>query len=633
MKKTWKKLLISAMALVLSVACVFGLIACGDKDYDETAVTKFYTDNGARGAVVATNNGGFVAETAGYYYVINGIGASSADNNFGVPVKGALVAVSKKDLSKSCVVVPKLFVASDYNAGVYIHGDYAYYGSPSTEKNPDGEIASNEMTFARTKLDGTDTKTFFTVDSLSNEYRFVEAGGKVFIIYFDAENNALVSYNTADGAKTDIAKKDEKTTTKESLNTYKFANDGTVVYTVTVYDEDFNQAMKDDLGDSYSRGTESYNKVYAYKQGAAVKCVLDGKKDSTGNDRVLEENYTISFVNNNLVVYTYTKGGGSITHTGMFNTADLTAKEVKNPTYATADALIVSESEVYMKNSEGTKLVKSSLVATDADAKQNVAVVSTLGKLLFKDGNFVYYINASNNLARIDVTVTDGVEQRVSEDTIATDWYAPELIVDATNGNMIFYIDNSTDGMSYAKYINLKTATVETETDDDGEVTLTYLKGNVSVGKMTKEDGAKVVENQITALSTDVGSKFAYDTDENDKELSTITEAEKIVKDARKAYDALGEDKELVSEDTVKILERYEYALGLANKMIKLYGFERDMTKAEKDAFRADFDKVTAALEELKNNENCDAQSIRDMMPTNLNWCYQELDKHFNPEN
>ena len=200
-----KKVLFKVLCGLLAVTILLSLPACSKKDkWKGTSMTDWKE---------VVSIGGFVAETQNYLYYINGIGTSTESNTFGAPVKGSLMAVAKADLGKSEseikteIVVPKLFVANDYNAGVYIFDDYVYYGTPSTDKTPEGTVANSEMMFMKTKLDGTDSKVLFSIDTLSAEYRIVEKDDTVYIVYYDATNSELISYNTANKAKAVIAKK------------------------------------------------------------------------------------------------------------------------------------------------------------------------------------------------------------------------------------------------------------------------------------------------------------------------------------------------------------------------------------------------------------------------------------------
>ena len=191
-----KKFIAGFITVVLSLTAILGLSAC--KGGKETTTMKNW------GEVVSV--GGAIAETENYLSYINGLGSSAEDNTFGKPVKGALLAVDKSTLAsdeiKTEIVIPKLMVASDYKAGVYLFGEgeetYVYYATPSTEKDSSGNVAKSTLSFMRTKLNGKNTETFFSVKGLGTNYRMAEKDGVVYIVYYDEEAKALKSYNTAE---------------------------------------------------------------------------------------------------------------------------------------------------------------------------------------------------------------------------------------------------------------------------------------------------------------------------------------------------------------------------------------------------------------------------------------------------
>lgn len=623
MKKTFIKLLISALSLVFVFT---GLFACGGSSWSPKNVT--LTNPGA-----VKENGGFIAETENYLYFINGIGTSTDDNALGAPVKGSLVVADKNDLTKTCVVVPKLFVATDYNAGVFIDGGYIYYGTPSTDRKPDGSIANDEMAFARTGVDGKNTETFFTVPALSTEYRIVKgADEKVYIIYYDTEDTALKVYNTSTKTASVIAKTTDEAV-KESLGSYKFTvgGDYSVMYTVSVYGEEFDADLKKELGDGYSRSTESYNKVYAYKLGDETKegevkgtLVFDGKANGG-----IEYNYAFTHVTKGYAFVTETDGTANAnSKTIAVKTTDLASKtEIKNTSLVADTSLINDLNEVYaIENSN--RLVKTTLTGSVADEKQGVAIGS-FSKLLFVDADYMYYINSNNEIARVYIgsdraqkTEEEKMEQRVSESTVATSWYAPEVV-----GGKLFYVDNSADGCSYVKYVSLD-AQIKDEKDDADKVTLRYLDGNTFVGIMTANDKASIVTNEINALSS-VLENGAIKFDLNDDETIKLVDGKPVVQaivDARASYDALAGDKKLVSEETVALLEKYEYAYNLNVIFYALDGFD---TATDKDGFRTAYDTAKAELQKLKDSKVYDYAEMRGMIQNNLNFFYQEADEHF----
>lgn len=635
MKKTFGKIIITVLAFCLMLSA----IACGGAKWDASKVTLKTPGD-------LISHGGFVAETANYVYFINGNGDSTQDNTLGAPVKGALYAAEKANLDNVSIVVPKLFVASDYKAGLFISGGYVYYGSPSTEKNSSGNIANDELVFARTKLDGTGTETFFTVSSLSVEYRIVEIESVIYIVYYDGVDS-LISYNTSTKASEVIAKKDVKAKT-ESLNAYHFmsneaSNDITVIYTVTVYSEEYYESAAEALGSNYSRASEAYNKVYAYKPGdtkaegsecAGVK-VLDGEGVGKG-----AKTYAITLISGENVFYTETDGNSNVKTYGITAKnlhAKATSIEIKNASYVAETSLIQSlatDGGVYA--TENSMIVKTTLTGNTQLVKKTVADGATVSKLLFVDGDYIYYYNSENKLARIciseDISARTDVqlkEQLVSEDTVSTSWYAPEIVA-----GKIFYLDDSALGASYVKYVVVdSTAIIETEKDDDGKITSAKLSGHKELSVKTEADKAGIVTAKIEALSTEFATTIAFDVDADEKVVITDGQpnVSSVVK-ARAAYNALSnEAKALVTDETLAVLTKYETAVKLAQLMYKLEGFEALETDDAKNALKDAYNAVKAKIGEIKASD-MDYATIRDMIPNDYKYSYQQAGKFFEAE-
>jgi len=193
------------------------------------------------------SNGGFAVEKGDYIYYINGVGDNTALNDFGKPVKGAIYRVSKENLKNrnySTVqkVVPSIAYSTDYGAGLFIYGDRIYYGTPSTAKNSEGVVQNSYLDMKSTKLDGTETlkEAYVSFPSAAYEYRFVEEGDTVYLLYVATEEKLyeestgvknLHSYNTKTGADTLLAYNvgDVKFDSEDKTNPR-------VYYTMSVYD-------------------------------------------------------------------------------------------------------------------------------------------------------------------------------------------------------------------------------------------------------------------------------------------------------------------------------------------------------------------------------------------------------------
>lgn len=205
-KKVLLLILAFALALAMFAGCSGGWTGAQVK-YDES--------NGGKGGAVSSN-GGFVVQKGegdnAWFYFINGVQDSSADNTYGDVVKGSLMRISAGNMKSGSyenaeTVVPELFVAGDYTAGVYIYGDSVYYATPNTIRNLDGEVESGYLNFRSANLDGSAMTDYYVqVSSNTTEYRFVEEDGVVYLLYLDSTNTEIHSYNTQTGVNTVLAK-------------------------------------------------------------------------------------------------------------------------------------------------------------------------------------------------------------------------------------------------------------------------------------------------------------------------------------------------------------------------------------------------------------------------------------------
>lgn len=204
------------------------------------------------------SNGGFAVEKGGYVYFINGKQDNTADNTFGEVVRGAIMRISKDDLSarnyaSADTVVPLIAYSGNANAGIFIYGDYVYYSTPSTEKNSDGEVQNSLLEFKRTKLDGTETMKDYYVQLSDNksEYRYVEKDGVVYLLYVATEE----LYGT-------------KTTNLHSVNT-KTKEDTLLAYNVSAVMFDGSDVTNPRVfytmnvtEDFINKKTSAYNQLY-----------------------------------------------------------------------------------------------------------------------------------------------------------------------------------------------------------------------------------------------------------------------------------------------------------------------------------------------------------------------------------
>ena len=621
------------LAASLSTAIV-GAAACNGNGGDSWKGTDFTN----YGAVVSSTIGGLSAETQNYVYFINGIGSSSSDNTFGTPVKGALVAADKNDLTKAQVVIPELMTSSDYGAGVYLFGSgeetYAYYGTPNREKTSSGEVASSEMTFTKTRLDGKKNEKLFTVSSNSINYRIAADGnGTVYIVYYDTENKQIVSYNCSEKKSTVIAKTDAKTNEKTgdeylSLGEYKFLDNGSgaqIVYTMTVYTQEY-YSEQEEQTDSYSRATASYNYTYLYTAGKSPVCIKNGK---TNNEKI-----ALTANVGEYLFYTATPLVGTAKTYGV-KIPDLVADvqtAAHTELYYSANVkegmIVKSYEEVYYLDSDAHKVIKNTLAKTDTvsefTVKQTLLSDETLNSLVKIDDNYIYCYNADGYIVAIERTdggrVSEGRTIRVSERTASASWYAPETVTLTVGGEeteYMLYADSSAEGNSYVYYSKLNdlVAPKTEDTDDDDEIDLYYIESSF-IGVRPAADRAAVASSKIAAIE----EKLDLKTGDDGKYYADS------VKTARAAYNALDDEaKKNVSDSDVAKLTNAEKALALADAFIKLEPVIDyvNLSDEKKSALTTDYEAAKTLVESYGSNYT----TIADFLSDNLNYYYQQTAK------
>lgn len=626
MKKTLLKIFVSVLAVCTGLMCFVG--CGGDFNPDSITLTTLTKE---------VEVGGFIAETENYVYYINGVGDSNGDNKYGVPVKGSLMAADKADLTKTCVVVPKLFVATDYKAGVYVYDGYVYYGTTNTDLNSSGNVAKDELVFAKSKLDGTETEILFNAGALSTEYRIVKAADKtVYIIYYSSADKAIISYNASTKEKITVAKTDDEAA--ESLDAYKFVdnegavNGAVVMFSSTVYSEEFNQAKKDSLGDKYSRATESYNKVYAYKPGDVSDTGFAGAVVADGNKNIPTK-FSFVSVKGKYVFIKETDGTDkAITVTYAVNALDLAKTKILNASYV-EDGTLINDLNAAYKVVDGY-LVKLSLVDSiegENGAYNTVMKADSVSKLLFTEGDYVYYVNSSTFLARknmMNFENENAFEQVISEGKIADSWYAPEI----RNGN-VYYCDASEYGNSYIKYASVSDALDIERDDDTDEIVSVKFAVHTLIGKVTDADTASFAETEINDYLKELkDNKIVFDTDDEGKYVlkdgkPVCTPLDK----ANEVYENLGDLKDLVSETTETSLKNYNKAKELSVELFALKDFDK-LSETEKTALKDTFEKVYAKTEALKKDKDYSYNTVTGMVETNAMYYLNLANKFFNTD-
>ncbi len=627
-----KKILAKLICLMLiTTMAISGLVACSTSSWKGGNVT-------LKDAGDVIENAGFIAETDNYFYFINGVESTTANNTMGTPLKGALLVADKNDLSKTEVVVPKLFVASDYSAGVFIDNGYVYYATPSTEKNSEGLTAYDEIAFMRTKLDGSGaTEEFFTLDTtsaLATQYRFVKAeNGQVFLYYYHSDEPAIICYNTSTKTSATVINQ-EKVDDGDCLDKHFFLsskvitdkeNKNVVVgyYTTTVY-EDKNETL--------------YNRVYVIKAGSDKgELLIDG--DNTNN--IYDAKYSISLIKDDYMFFTKTSASSTNTYaikeTDARESANWNAEEkltkITNSSYIQSSTLINSLDDIYVMGE--TKIYKASF--SSKQDKTPIALKEDISKLLFVDDGFMYFYNAEGHIARINLNDDNKQMVLVSADTASSSWYDVELKTIGEN-KYLFYCDNSTTGKSYIKVVNLTIDTSEDsddilskDTDDDGEDDLFYFNTEKIkvLGKMTDLDLAQVFDSKVNVQATYSPADGIGANDEDDQKFK-----DEIAK-LRAEYEGLSASvKEKVADATKNTLNAIEKAFEVAEKYKELADIEfvGSAKEAEDLGIKAKYDQVKDYIKDFKNNNNTFRDAVEAYISNNLKAHYDKAVKLFEPK-
>ena len=245
------------LGILLMTACLgTAFVGCGEGTLDYEGDSQ----DGYVSEAAVSSNGGFAVEKGEYVYFINGQETADAGNEYGQVVKGALMRIKKSDLtandfSNVKTVVPSLFCAMDYDAGIYIYGDYVYYATPTTDKTDVGETATSYIDFKKAKLDGSEGPSkdyFLRLSNNATRYRFVKAENNVVYCLYE-DGTTLKSVNTETKEVTTLVSGAKSAFYFDAEN----PENPNVYYTMGVTAED--------------GSVQSYTQVYRVNAGATAK--------------------------------------------------------------------------------------------------------------------------------------------------------------------------------------------------------------------------------------------------------------------------------------------------------------------------------------------------------------------------
>ncbi|MBE7079904.1 MAG: hypothetical protein E7371_01550 [Clostridiales bacterium] len=642
MRKTAKKIF-SLVAVATLLTSAFAMSACGDGyKYFKPANNVNYTESETNGI----DNGGFSVEKDGYVYFINGKESHTAENEYGNVEKGSLMRIKKDDLTagkydNAEMVIPMLFVAQNYNAGIFIYGDYVYYATPTTAKNMQGEVSNTYLDFKSAKLDGTEVMQdcYFRLSSNSTNYRYVAVGEgenqTVYCVY--EESGALKSFNTKKGTTSVLAKGGTYMFNSDDLsNPYVYYTMG-VTYNVdsaAPVNASYNQVYR--VRADATAEVDAENASYAVKDGRAYdfdKAWME-KENKKAKDEAKKANqeYTPTYDFDDYSTYPYVNLGELVmngvgknyagdnysdTKYNDDQTKTVTAADCQEFTGFTYTLSRYENGGIYYTKANDTKLyyLAENDERTPIEANKDRTVVTSKlstelqGKALFeyKDGAHTY-LYIENDKIKKGSTSKEGEETKAitlcDAPASATLWTTENGVVycyaagtnpvtsAASTGMQITMIDYTGADEVYQ---NLPSLVAE---DKYKPVTINYVDfvAPDSWYKPEMYDGVLMYLNAQTVDAT--ANNYVYATK---IDLGTVTTNNEKYE---KAYETMGE---LTEKDTIKKAMTYYYYEGEEAstvidelKTAKLY---------TEDEYKVFTDYVEAA-KEFGTIENADANGV-----------------------
>ena len=618
------KKLTKLFAVIFAVMLAFTCVACDGCDEGGSVSVSLTTP----GAVKAETNGGAVVETENYFYFVNGVTASNADNSYGNPVKGSIMVVNKADFSKKEIVVPKIVSSEDMSAGIYVYGDYIYYGTTTTKKDTNGDISYGTLEFQKAKINGEGTEEIALVEGLGTQFRYVQNNDVVYLVYAVEEtvDNAttydIYCVNTSNGDSKKVADNAASITFVDNANVDK----AVVLFTKAVKDEVTEQNL-------------SYNEVYAFVAGSAdAKLVLTGKK-SVATGLVSDVTLSVSYINNGYVFVTVPALSTLTSQKVMAYTfselLDSTkaqsekGKVVKNTDAYQHAVYVDNEGKIYYAYSDAS----FSGIAVGNIFSNEFIIVSneTASKIVGVYGDYIYYLDSENYLYCVEASPwVDGVEPaekiQITLGTVNTSWYAPEM----SNG-YLFYADSSEMGRNYLKAIKVDglnldfDAKVDVEQDEETELWMLKQSNIKALGKYTDSDvaavfSAKLVEFQGKAYD----GSMRVDVRNDDGKLNVVNGkvVNKDFVEIEAAYNALTSDqKDKLSDEIKNAYSLFIRCQEVNNILCKVDGFHTNRASKTDAEWKTEITAVKNAINKFIA-DNSDFEAVFNMVDNNLLWEY-----------
>ncbi len=404
-----KKVISVLLVLVLALS----FTACAKaKEYPYGPVS-----GGANANDPVENNGGFVVKKGDFIYFINSSEATTATNELGETLNGALMRANA-DGTNPVAIFPKL-VANTSGTGLYIFGDTIYFTSPCDEINSKGKVQNSYLDIMSVKLDGTNATKYATLGATSYQMTFVEENGVVYALY--VSNNEINSLKL-DGSSKPVVLSSEYTSClfyNGGIIEAKTVDGATVVSSVSASNNKTELFNGNENGRKYTYSLirEDNGRVYYRKTESVVTledslCVRELKNVST--ERKLLENYTGSIVPTNyptegIIASSSSLGtvfvslDGKITKLRSTTTSSMIRSDDKYLYYGSTSSNVLT---VYrysideLMNGEGLSsqfLITG--ITTDEDGKETIAYETVYAANFTTnvvDGKLYYYVNVTD---------------------------------------------------------------------------------------------------------------------------------------------------------------------------------------------------------------------------------------------
>ena len=435
-----KKRLFTILSCLVMLACV--LTGCGGEGLK----------GGPSSSDTVYGNGGYAVRKGDYIYYANTYSTKSItenDNEYGDEKLSAIYRAklnsrgtvdTDEDGNPKGIEILAKQIAGFSKSGIYIFGDYIYYATPKTLKvKPEvgsSELLEGLLSFERIKLDGTEHKTIYSIDSLGADldYSFNLVGKNVCLTVLNEGKLTTVLIDLEKGKKKDTKTLAEDVTAavfpevEDIAKGYKVSNFNSYVY--------FQKTMTIAGGDGYNGSRLS-------------KVKLDGSAKAVK----IEDNSTKTLVEvkNNRLYYT----DSSI----LYSTADF-----KTATQYSSSNL---SSFKVNQDSNGTDMGIVAVVGNSIVYYRGLGDYTTLftadkaPTLLYVENNNVYYTLGDNVLYSKQIFKQSYAEdERYAEGTIHSKGInittAESTVIDFDQ-NYFFYfntIEDSNGLYSYMHFVN-----------------------------------------------------------------------------------------------------------------------------------------------------------------------------------